>query len=120
LLLYAFSYKCVHILSLSLSLSLSRLTAELHPVHPPLHLRPADVDGQPLHICVRLLQRGHHRQVLQTVCLAEGTGARGKTHAHTLAHTGICTLVHAHTRSHTWLVKEMRMARHALCNCSDT
>ncbi len=35
-------------LSLSLSLSLS----ELHTVHPTLHLRPTDVDGMSLHLCV--------------------------------------------------------------------
>lgn len=50
---------------------------ELHPVHPAVHLRPADVDGQPVHLRLRLLQRRDHCQVLQTVCPAEGAGAGG-------------------------------------------
>src|SRR4029434_9065747 len=80
--------------------------SELHSVHPPVHLRPADLDGQPLHLCVRLLQRRHHRQVLQTVCPAEGAGAGGarkKTPVHTHIHTHTCmhTQTHRHTHMHT-------------------
>lgn len=36
------------------------------------------MDGQPLHIRLRLLQRWSHCQVLQTVCPAEGAGAGGE------------------------------------------
>ena len=64
----------------SLSLSLS---PELHPVHPAVHLRPADVDGEPVHFRLRLLQRGDHRQVVQTVRPAEGAGAGGGSTKHT-------------------------------------
>ena len=79
----------------------SSLTVELHPVHPPLHLRPADVDGQPVHICVRLLQRGHHRQVLQTVRPAERAGTGGNAHAHTCANTHVHTRTQAYTHVQT-------------------
>lgn len=51
---------------------------ELHPVHPSVCLRPADVDGQPVDIRLRLLQRRPHRQVLQAVRPAEGAGAGGE------------------------------------------
>lgn len=58
--------------------------SELHPVHPAVHLRPADVDGEPVHFCVRLLQRGNHRQVVQTVCPAERAGAGGEAKTHSV------------------------------------
>ena len=51
---------------------------ELHSVHPAVYIRPADMDGQPLHIRLRLLQRWSHRQVLQAVRPAEGAGAGGE------------------------------------------
>lgn len=54
------------------------LFSELHPVHPVVHLRPADVDGQPVHFRLWLLQRRDHRQVLQTVRPAEGAGVGGE------------------------------------------
>lgn len=54
------------------------LFPELHSVHPAVDLRPPDVDGEPLHLCLRLLQRRNHRQVLQTICSAERAGAGGE------------------------------------------
>lgn len=56
-------------------------SSELHPVHPPVHLRPADLDGEPVHLRLRLLQRRPHRQVLQAVCTTEGAGAGGESSA---------------------------------------
>lgn len=61
------------------------LFSELHPVHPAVHLRPADVDGEPVHFRLRLLQRWNHRQVVQAVRPAEGAGAGGgRLHKHPL------------------------------------
>lgn len=51
---------------------------ELHSVHPSVHIRPADLDGQPVHLCLRLLQCWPHREVLQAVCTAEGARAGGE------------------------------------------
>lgn len=51
---------------------------ELHTVHPSVRLRPADLDGQPVHLRLRLLQRRPRRQVLPAVCPAEGAGAGGE------------------------------------------
>ena len=54
------------------------LLPELHAVHPPVRLRPADVDGQPVDLRLRLLQRRPRRQVLQAVRSAEGAGTGGE------------------------------------------
>lgn len=54
---------------------------ELYSVYSPVHLRPADLDGQPVHLRVRLLQRRPDREVVQAVCAAEGAGAGGESAA---------------------------------------
>lgn len=63
--------------------------AELHSVHPAVHLRPADMDGEPVHLCLRLLQRRDHRQVVQAVCPAERTGAGGGALTQTNPHVDL-------------------------------
>ena len=41
------------------------LFSELHTVHPVVRVRPADVDGKSLHLCLWLLQCSHHPGILQ-------------------------------------------------------
>lgn len=54
------------------------LFLELHAVHSPLHLWPADLDGQPFHFRLWLLQRWPYCQVIQAICTTEGAGAGGE------------------------------------------